>query len=149
MTLPESWALVPVTARYAYLDGSTPVGSVRFDSARVVIVGDVVVVPRRIVARLDAEGCIALDLPATNDPDLSATGWEYTVTEFFPGGRKAYKLQVDHEAEGIDLSAPHPIAPPRPPVIHLAGGPPWDGFGETGPATLPSGERFVLVDTRS
>lgn len=34
MALPESWALVSVTARYAHLDGTPVQGEVRLSSAR-------------------------------------------------------------------------------------------------------------------
>ncbi len=70
-----------------------------------IVIDGVVAVPKVITAVLDANGSIALELPATNDPDLSVTDWAYTVTERFPGGRKPFMIFVEHDAEAIDLAA--------------------------------------------
>lgn len=123
MSLPAAWRIVPVTATYRYRDGSPVRGEVRFESAKRLVVDGVNVGPGRVTATLDAEGRIALELPSTNDPDLSVTGWVYTVTEHFPGGRKPFELAVDYEAVGIDLAAVAPgPPPPGPPFVVVNAG---------------------------
>lgn len=140
MMLPAAWKLIPVTAAYCYVDGTQVQGEVRFSSPRKVVVDGVVIVPSTITAKLDAEGRIALDLPSTNDPDLSATGWAYTVAERFTGGRKPFELAVDFESFGIDLSSTMPTPPPPgPPFVVLHDDMPWH------PDTPVAGPPYILV----
>lgn len=115
MTLPASWTLVPITGTFLDLAGTPCVGKVHFVSAQPVVIDDVVVVPKRIVATLNGTGELSVNLPATDDPDLSVTGWTYQVEEHFRGGRPAYRLAVPYNSAGIDLSTA-PIAPPTDPV---------------------------------
>jgi len=111
MPLPVGWTLIPVVAAYVGRDGSVPVGQVAFDSAQIVVVDGVVVVPRRILATLNATGAISAELPSTNDPDISPGGWTYTVRELFEGGRPAYAIEVPFNAVSIDLATAIPVTP--------------------------------------
>lgn len=112
MALPASWTLVPVTATYLRRDGSPATGRVLFRSAQIVVVDDVIVVPRTIVATLDAIGSISVHLPATDDEDIDPTGWTYTVDEQVAGlNRDPWSIQVPHDSDGIDLSTAAPATP--------------------------------------
>lgn len=129
MSLPASWALVPVTATYANIDGSAPNGTISFVSEQLVKIGGVIIVPKRIVARVVAGVIVAgFTLPSTNDPDLSVTGWAYTVTENFPGGRVPYAIFIGYDSAGIDLASVVPVVPP-PELVSTIG-----PVGPTGPA---------------
>ena len=66
--LPESWTLIPVTAKFQHFDGRPPRGAVHFAARQVVVVDGVTVVPRTITVHLDPAGELATELPATMDP---------------------------------------------------------------------------------
>lgn len=104
MSLPAGWSLVEVTGTFVGSDGAPLRGSITFCTPSPVIVGGVVVIPREITARLDANGSFSIQLPSTNDPDLSVVGWAYTVIEDLEGGRAPYALLVPYNSSGIDLS---------------------------------------------
>lgn len=115
MAIPAAWKKVPVTAKYKNLDGSPTKGEVWFKTTRAITVGGEVVLSGTLKVKLDVEGALAIELPSTNDPDLSQTGWTYEVTEKFTGGRAVYAIEVPYDSAGIDLST----APPMVPVAQL------------------------------
>lgn len=80
-----------------------------------VVIGGVIIVPDTIRANLDGNGQISVALPATNDPDLSVTGWTYTVTEHMDNGRGPYEIEVPYTVTSLDL-ATIPVATPNPSV---------------------------------
>ena len=113
MSLPAGWRLVPVTGRFIGVSGVPCVGKVAFRSKQRVVIDGAVIVPDVITATLDVDGMVNAQLPATDDPALSVTGWGYTVLERFVGGGDAYVLPVPYNSDGIDLStAIRLIAPP-------------------------------------
>ena len=82
MPLPTSWTTVPVTGTFLDLQGNPCTGYIEFCSSQTLVIDGQVVVPAKIRAELDANGHIAVMLPATDDPDLAPyTGWVYTVRE--------------------------------------------------------------------
>ncbi|HEY4529151.1 MAG TPA: hypothetical protein VIG97_02295, partial [Luteimonas sp.] len=129
--------MVPVTATYRNIDGTPARGSVTFTIPQAIVVDGVVAVPKIITATLDASGSIALELPATNDPDLSVTDWAYTVTERFPGGRKPFMIFVEHDAGAIDLAAVAPVVPASQ-LVSTRG--PRGPMGDVTPAALAAKE---------
>lgn len=110
MPLPASWTTVTVTGTYTRRDGTPAAGSVEFISPQVVVVDGETVVPHTIAAALDDTGSLSVDLPATDDPDISPTGWTYTVNERGVRGlhRDTYAIQVPHDSAGIDLATVAP-----------------------------------------
>lgn len=122
MSLPESWNLVPVTARYVNRDGAPTQGYVTFTSKQQVIVEGVMVVPMVITAPIDETGNLSALLPSTNDPALDVRGWAYTVTEYFTGARAPFQIFVDHDSAGIDLATVAPVV--LPPELASTQGPP-------------------------
>jgi hypothetical protein len=64
----------------------------------------VVIVPKTIRASLDGNGQISVQLPATDDPDLSVTGWTYRVVEHIKDGRAPYLIEVPYGAASLDLA---------------------------------------------
>lgn len=113
MTLPADWATVRVTAHYLLRDGSVPTGTVTFSSPQVLRADGAIVMPVDIVATLDGTGAIDIQLPATNDPDVSPAGWAYTVQERIDGcaGRR-FAMAVDADGGDIDLATVAPVVPP-------------------------------------
>ena len=104
MTLPANWTLVPVTGTFTLRNGTPASGWVTFESQQIVSIGGQVIVPKTLTAYLDGTGSIAINLPSTNDPELSVTGWAYSVTEHIPDGRPPYLLEVPYSAGTIDLA---------------------------------------------
>jgi hypothetical protein len=115
MALPSNWDLVPVRGKYVGADGNPVAGRVIFTprvgrmvdtSALTTIVG------RPITVVLDGTGAFAVNLPATNDPDILPTGFSWTVKEDFTGG-STYDIDVPLSAvaTGLDLSTVAPVPP--------------------------------------
>ena len=123
MTLPTTWPTVPVFGTYLRVDGTPNEGSVWFETSQRVVVLDengltIGVVPRRIIANLDATGHFMLDLPCT-DAGAQPTGWTWQVYERFNSGQPVYSIEVPQAlaAQGINLAqyphaVPVPVAPP-------------------------------------
>lgn len=116
MALPADLDLIPVRGKYVRLDGTPVTGNVSFATTNVLTdaASLTTVVPATLTATLDAGGAFTINLPASNDPDVTPTGWTYTVTENFAGGRSPYAITVPVAAKGtgVDLAtvAPNPTA---------------------------------------
>lgn len=102
-----SWNKVRLTGKYADAKGNALSGRILFTpSVRVADVTDrVMVVPATFEAVLDVNGAFAVDLPATDDPDIVPSGFTYSVVEDFTGGETySIELSVTAPPEGIDLT---------------------------------------------
>lgn len=102
-------------------DGTTPAaGQVIFTPSNYVVDANdgFVVADRQIVATLDSNGQISIDLPVTDDPDHEPAGWFYRVEEVIGGlTLRSYDLEVPESADGtpIDLAGVDvDAAPPSP-----------------------------------
>lgn len=76
---------IVVTGTYLMGDDSPARGTVTFDmpsnlGALLDSTGNQIVVPTRFVAVLNASGRISIAIPASDDPDVTPSGWPYTVT---------------------------------------------------------------------
>lgn len=110
--------LVPVRGRYVGLDGSAISGSVTFKASiphALDPVAKTVVLGRTITVSLDGTGFFEVSLPATDDPDITPTGWTYQVVETFQGGGggRTFNISVPlaAKAAGIELSTVAPSPP--------------------------------------
>src|SRR5574337_505640 len=114
-SLPNTWTTINVFATYMHSDGSPASGSVLFDMPSVLILSsNTIVYKRTLVASLDSNGTIGIDLPATNDPDVVPTDWTYAVTELIGDNRpRMYNIKVDYQGPPIDLAVVAPVTPPR------------------------------------
>lgn len=82
------------------------------------MVDGVTVIPKTITAQLDGTGFFSVNVPATNDPDLSVTGWGYLVTEHINDGRPPFLIEVPYTAGAINLATVTPAVPsPSVPVL--------------------------------
>lgn len=89
------------------LNGVAVAGTVTFTPSANRIVDQaalMIIVPASRVVTLDSSGSLAVDLPATNDPDVNPIGFTYTVSENFPaGGGLTYSIAVP-QGTTTDLS---------------------------------------------
>lgn len=127
MALPSSWKMVEVHGTYLRVDGLINAGSLWFESDQTVTIlsddhtAEILVVPSRIEAQLDAQGHFSVMLPSTNDPDISPVGWTYQVSEKIAGGR-TYSIEVPFALDSIDIVAfahATPVPPISPVVTYL------------------------------
>lgn len=114
MTLPASWAQIPVIGRFLDSDGNELSGTVTFRSSQVVVSEDAIVIPALHTAAIVSGNMIeGFTLPATNDPDIMPKGWAYTVFEDVgKHSRPPYAIFVPFDATSIDLSKVAPVVPP-------------------------------------
>lgn len=94
--------LITVTGTLKGSDNTVAVGTVTFEIPDDVwFVQDpgsnLTVIPKRQSVALDATGFFSIAVPATDDPDVTPTGWFYWVTfDVFEssGGRRTFPLEV-------------------------------------------------------
>lgn len=118
MALPTNLTTVTVTGRYIDHNGSPVRGSVTFDTDYYVLDAgeNVVVIEAPITANLDATGSFAVDLIATDDSDMTPTGWTWTLTPNFTG---AFPLEFSLPASlapTTDITVLSPALPNPDPV---------------------------------
>jgi hypothetical protein len=100
---------VSVVGTYVNLDGSAAAGTVTFTPNTAAGTffkdtgADVIILPVKFSATLDANGHLSITLPATDDPDESPNGWTYTVTESFATGQRTYSIAVPSSSGTLDL----------------------------------------------
>ena len=97
--------------------GATPEGTVRFTPQRVSAVyesGVTHVVDTTEVALVD--GVLSVDLPSTNDPDITPRGWGYLVEAEFDGAPAAFVIAVPYDAGSINLGSLVPLTSAPVPV---------------------------------
>lgn len=112
---------VQVTGTWYTIDDEPATGSVTFRPSHWLVDPDTdtFVVPVDFVVTLDATGSIDIELPATDDPDLSPIGWSYLVTVQVVGAltqMPPFVLEIPWDGGPIDLTdvLPPPIVPPVP-----------------------------------
>lgn len=113
MTFPATWTKVRVTCTYLKRDGTPNSGRVVFKSPQVIAAGGALVLPTTIIAKLDYSGQIDIEIPSTDDPDISAEGWTWRVSEVIERGR-VFNLAVPYTATLIDLATVAPSVAPSP-----------------------------------
>jgi hypothetical protein len=112
MTFPADWTKITVTGTYLRRDGTPASGRVNFSAPQIVTVGGQIIVPTGVVGELDENGSITVDLPATDDPDITPAGWTWTVEEIVQGlNRAPFDIEVPHGGGGIDLATVAPAVP--------------------------------------
>lgn len=106
MPFPAGLTLVTVHGAFDVPPSGGAAGVVRFTSpAALRGPGDNAIVPPfQLAATLDADGEFEIELPATNDPDWSPTGWAYAVTATIAGHPIAGTLQLDYQTPAVELA---------------------------------------------
>lgn len=122
--LPDSIPVVTVTGRFLSPDGRPLSGSVVFRAPSQITFPEAdVILGGPVVAQLDAQGQIAVTLPATDAPGMDPTGWSYTVTEALsgiPAGR-TYQLLLPARQPRLDLADAAPTDPSKPNYVPVEG----------------------------
>jgi hypothetical protein len=117
MALTPNWNLITVVGTYVDLSGNPLAGTVSFTPIGTVIeVKDAVykqiIIPATVTATLNASGTFSINLPASDDPDVTPNGWTYLVVETFGGFTNSYSITVPISTVGtLDLSTIAPATP--------------------------------------
>jgi hypothetical protein len=105
----QDWKLVPVHAQYLLIDGTPVEGKVIFRPRPDAIIDApalVTVLGGPIEVLLNAVGEFSVELPATDDTDLTVINWTYEVVEVFKNAEgESYDIEVPLSATepGVDL----------------------------------------------
>lgn len=110
MALTPNWNIINVTATYVDYSGNPLSGTVTFTPQIPTDAKDGVykqiIVPLAITATLDGSGHISVNLPASDDPDITPTGWTYQVVEAIGTFLHTYSITVPVSTVGsLDLSS--------------------------------------------
>ena len=118
MALPTNLTTVEVTGRFIDHNGSPVRGSVTFDTDYYVLdAGEsVVVIEAPITVNLDSTGSFAVDLIATDDTDMTPTGWTWTMTPNFDGAFSLEFALPASLAPTTDITTLSPALPSPDPV---------------------------------
>lgn len=114
MPLTPNWNLIQVVGTYVDMSGNPMSGTVTFTpDVSVTIAEDSVykqlIVPLTISATLDGSGHFSVNLPASDDPDITPRGWTYNVVETMGSFTRKYAITVPVSTVGpLDLSTVAP-----------------------------------------
>jgi len=139
MPYPANVSTVTVTGSWATSDGGSnkPTGNVTFvPNVRLIDAGTGTIIERVPIVVTLSGGSISVSLMATDDPDLTPSGWAYQVTEKISGQAPVtYFLQFPASQSPVDLSSKTPLQA----VSNLAGYVPTTAIGAAnGVASLDS-----------
>lgn len=127
MAIDPNVTLVTVTGEYVDFEGTPIVGQIKFTLSDMLrnSIGNQMIAPSTITTTLDSNGQFSVQLPATNDPDVIPTDFDYTVEESFPSGR-TYTISVPYDTVGsLDLADISPD-PTTTVYVSLVTRVPWD-----------------------
>ena len=98
MPLPASVTLVPIHGKILRTDanGTPAIGSVAFVPPQALrdTTGNAILGPTRYTVALDAGGEFTISLPATDDPDITPSGWTYTVVVNTDAWADRFEIEV-------------------------------------------------------
>lgn len=124
MPLPSDMDTVTVTGTYVGVDGSPAQGSVTFTAVTRLrsAATHTSILPSRVVGTLDGSGHLSVQIPATDDPDITPPGWVWQVEENLgsssgPIYQRAYTMLAP-TGQDIDLTNVQPAEPPGPPPVN-------------------------------
>lgn len=113
MVLPDNVSTVTVTGTFLDASGEPLAGQVTFTPSAVLSDDsgdpDVVIVGASVKARLDKDGSFSVALAATDDADLSPTGWTYAVEERVAGQTRTYSISLPASPSTVDLAEVVPV----------------------------------------
>lgn len=93
----------PVEITITGLIGET--GRLVFASSTVVRdeLSNAVMLPMEIIVPVTADVQFSVDIPSTNDPDFSPTGWTWEVRPHFPTWRDSFSVAIPYDAPDGEL----------------------------------------------
>ena len=112
MPLPANLTTVTVTGRYVDASGAAVRGSVTFtlDTPLLNAGASTYIIETEYTVALDATGSFAVDLPATNDVDVTPTGWTWTLTPNFDGA-DPITFALPTNLTSVDITTLSPALP--------------------------------------
>lgn len=110
MTLPT---LITVTGLIRDVNGPVA-GRIVFSSDTLLRdeIGGGVVTPDEIVAVVGTDGLLSVQVPATDDPNFSPTGWTWEVRPHFPGWRTPFRAAIPYDMPDGVLDLGEVVATP-------------------------------------
>lgn len=113
MPLPGNLTTVTVTGKYLDASGAPVRGSVTFslDTPLLDAGASTYIIETDYTVALDSQGAFAVALPATNDPDVTPTGWTWTLTPNFDGADPLTFALPTNLGPSIDLTVLAPALP--------------------------------------
>lgn len=104
MTFPATLTLVTVTGQFDVPPSGGATGFVRFIADRP-LQGSSIIPPFFRDAALATDGSFTIELPATNDPQWSPSGWAYRVEVRVAGAVFSGTLQLDYLTTSVTLAS--------------------------------------------
>lgn len=106
MAFPATLTLVTVGIQFDFPPSGAATGWLDFTAARPLLGAsdNAIVPPFTERATLAADGSATIQLPATNDPQWSPTGWAYTVEGRVGGQTITGTLQLDYQNASVQLA---------------------------------------------
>lgn len=111
MALPDTITMITVSGAYFYPDGSAAIGWLTFTpSIPARTAGGIVATGERFTVEQMAAG---VRLASTTDPQWTAPGWTYLVSERLEGApTRTYSIEVPHDGGPLDLALVAPVVSP-------------------------------------
>jgi hypothetical protein len=113
MPLPGNLTTVTVTGKYLDASGSPVRGSVTFtlDTPLLNAGASTYIIETEYTVPLDAQGAFSVALPATNDVDVTPTGWTWTLTPNFDGADPLTFALPTNLGPSVDITVLAPALP--------------------------------------
>ena len=114
MTFPVDWTRVPVSGTYIDSQGNPRTGSVSFQCPTLLDSSGSVIAADTVTISLDGTGSFTYNLPSTNSSTITPTGWQWLVTEYFPGARPPFYIAIDKAVASYNMATiATALAPPQ------------------------------------
>ncbi|MFE7899189.1 hypothetical protein ACFU3E_17000 [Streptomyces sp. NPDC057424] len=148
MALPPGLSTVTVTGTYKHPDGTPYSGRIIFrpepDTLTSAVHDTLIVGGAEVV--LDNNGAFSISLLATDDPDVTPSGWTYRVTErWYDAPGRSYPLSLPAATPAVDLADVAPTAPAEGEYVVVTG--PAGPAGPQGPKGDPGDPATNLVQS--
>ncbi|MER6236549.1 hypothetical protein ABT185_10845 [Streptomyces clavifer] len=117
MALPTNYSTVTVFGRYIDFGGTPAQGTVTFAPSLKYVKdpgANVLILSTELVATLDGTGAFSIEIPATDDPDVTPNGFTWSITEHLNGRTwRTFSISVPQDTPdpGIDMVAVAPVLP--------------------------------------
>ncbi len=117
MPFARDWNLVNITGQYLGSDGVAMIGHVIFQVDPVRLLDSAAlqtIISRPLYVQLDGLGKFSVELPATDDPDITPDDFTYKVIEKFDyADEQTYHIEVPlaYAGMGLDISMAAHITP--------------------------------------
>ncbi|MFE9398651.1 hypothetical protein [Streptomyces flavidovirens] len=114
MPLPVGLSTVTVTGTYKHPDGTPFKGKLLFTPEPAILTSAAhgTLILGTLEVPLDVDGAMSVTLLATDDADVTPSGWTYQVTErWYDAPGRSYPLSLPATASTVDLADVAPTAP--------------------------------------